>query len=47
MLSKLRLIIGWTAIILPFLHILSDLFKVFGGGFSTVFFLTNLFFGKV
>ena len=34
MLPKLRLIIGWTAIISPLLHILSDLLEVFGGGFS-------------
>ena len=34
MLPKLRLIIGWTAIISPLLHILSDLVEVFGGGYS-------------
>ncbi|MGB5634281.1 MAG: hypothetical protein WBM44_21535 [Waterburya sp.] len=34
MLPKLRLIIGWTAIISPLLYILSDLLEVFGGGFA-------------
>ena len=34
MLPKLHLIIGWTAIISPLLHILSDLGEVFGGGYS-------------
>ena len=34
MLPKLRLIVGWTAIVSPLLHILSDLLEVFGGGFS-------------
>ena len=34
MLLKLRLIIGWIAIISPLLHILSDLLEVFGGGFA-------------
>ena len=33
MLPKLYLIIGWTAILSPLLHILSDLLEVFGGGF--------------
>ena len=36
MLPKLCLIIGWTAIISPLLHILSDLLEVFGGGFSAI-----------
>ena len=31
---KLRLVIGWIAIISPLLHILSDLLEVFGGGYT-------------
>lgn len=34
MLPKLRLIIGWIAIISPLLYILSDILEVFGGGFA-------------